>query len=92
MLGIFYHRKLPHRHFQAVFVIGAHPLHAPAVLVAMVIGLMISLVQATTQIQEQTLTFVLKLVAVMVILSLTGPWCMENGYFTHTEQFPKYLR
>ncbi|MFN8005421.1 MAG: flagellar biosynthesis protein FliQ [Terriglobia bacterium] len=70
-------------------------LSAPAVLVAMVIGLMISLVQATTQIQEQTLTFVPKLVAVMVILSLTGPWCMvQLMAFTQNilEQFPKYLR
>ncbi|MBL7685694.1 MAG: type III secretion system export apparatus subunit SctS, partial [Deltaproteobacteria bacterium] len=51
-------------------------LSAPAVLIALIIGLAISLVQATTQIQEQTLTFVPKLIAVMVILSLTGPWCM----------------
>ncbi len=69
-------------------------LSAPAVLVAMVIGLLISLVQATTQIQEQTLTFVPKLVAVMLVLALTGPWSM--GYlkiFTENilKQFPKYL-
>ncbi len=69
-------------------------LSAPSVLVAMIVGLAISLVQATTQIQEQTLTFVPKLVAVMLILALTGPWCMVQLItFTKNilEQFPKYL-
>ena len=70
-------------------------LSAPAVLVAMVVGLMISLVQATTQVQEQTLTFVPKLVGVMVILALTGPWTMMQLIsFTQNvlEQFPKYIK
>ena len=70
-------------------------LSAPSVLVAMVIGLIISLIQATTQVQEQTLTFVPKLVAVMAILALTGPWCMvQLVIFTQNilDQFPKYLR
>lgn len=70
-------------------------LSAPAVLVAMVVGLVISLVQATTQVQEQTLTFVPKLVSVMVILALTGPWLMVQLIsFTHNvlDQFPKYIR
>jgi len=69
-------------------------LSAPSVLVAMTIGLIISLIQATTQIQEQTLTFVPKLVAVMAILALTGPWCMQQlVVFTHNilDQFTKYL-
>lgn len=70
-------------------------LSAPAVLVAMIIGLLISLVQATTQVQEQTLTFVPKLVAVMVILALTGPWLMVQLIaFTQNvlDQFPKYIK
>jgi len=70
-------------------------LSAPSVLVAMVIGLIISLVQATTQIQEQTLTFVPKLVAVMAILALTGPWSMvQLIIFTQNilDQFPKYIK
>ncbi len=69
-------------------------LSAPAVIVAMGIGLVISLVQATTQIQEQTLTFVPKLVAVMVVLALTGHWSMVQLItFTHNilDQFPKYI-
>lgn len=51
-------------------------LTAPTVMAAMMIGLAVSLVQATTQIQEQTLTFVPKLVAVVVMLAITGPWTM----------------
>ena len=51
-------------------------LTAPTVMAAMMVGLAVSLVQATTQIQEQTLTFVPKLVAVIVMLAITGPWTM----------------
>jgi flagellar biosynthesis protein FliQ len=46
----------------------------PAILSGLGIGLMVSLFQAVTQIQEQTLTFVPKMVMVMVVLSLTFPW------------------
>ncbi len=70
-------------------------LSAPAVAVAMVVGLVISLIQATTQVQEQTLTFVPKLIVVMVVLALTGPWCMVQliGFTQNIlDQFPKYLR
>lgn len=49
-------------------------LTAAPVGAAMIVGLAISLVQATTQIQEQTLTFVPKLVIVVVILAFLGPW------------------
>lgn len=69
-------------------------LSAPAVLVALIIGLLISLVQATTQIQEQTLTFVPKLVGVFLILALTGPWLMSQMIaFTKAlfEGFPSYI-
>ncbi len=51
-------------------------LTAPPVLVAMLVGLVISILQATTQIQEQTLTFVPKLVAVVVTLAFAGPWML----------------
>jgi flagellar biosynthetic protein FliQ len=49
-------------------------LSAPVVLAALLVGLFVSLVQATTQIQEQTLSFAPKLVAVMIALAVTGPW------------------
>ncbi|MCE9625819.1 MAG: flagellar biosynthesis protein FliQ [Deltaproteobacteria bacterium] len=69
-------------------------LSAPAVMVALTVGLMISLVQATTQIQEQTLTFVPKLVGVFLTLALTGPWLMAQMIaFAKTllEGFPTYI-
>ena len=47
---------------------------APAVLAGLLVGFMISLFQAVTQIQEQTLTFVPKIIAVFVVILVTGPW------------------
>lgn len=47
---------------------------APAVLAALFVGLVVSLLQATTQIQEQTLSFAPKVVAVLVALVVTSPW------------------
>jgi flagellar biosynthetic protein FliQ len=48
------------------------------------VGLVISVLQAVTQIQEMTLTFVPKLVAVAVIMVVAGPW-MLNTLLTFTE-------
>lgn len=55
---------------QALFL--ALILTGPPVLIAMIVGLVISILQATTQIQEQTLTFVPKLVAVVLTLIVAG--------------------
>ncbi len=49
-------------------------LSAPVLLVAMVVGLVISIFQATTSIQEQTLTFVPKIAAILLVLALLGAW------------------
>lgn len=49
-------------------------ISAPLMLVALVVGLTISLLQALTQIQEQTLTFVPKILAIFVTLILTLPF------------------
>jgi flagellar biosynthetic protein FliQ len=46
-------------------------------LAAMVIGLLISIFQAATQINEQTMTFIPKIVAVFVTLLIFGPWIIE---------------
>jgi flagellar biosynthetic protein FliQ len=46
----------------------------PAVMVAMVVGLAIALIQALTQVQEMTLTFVPKIVAIMVTIAVTAPF------------------
>jgi len=47
---------------------------APAVIVAMVVGLLIAFFQALTQIQEITLTFVPKIVAILLAVALSGPF------------------
>ena len=52
-------------------------LAAPLLLSALLIGLLVSIFQAATQIQEQTLTFIPKLVALVIALVFTGPWLLE---------------
>ena len=47
---------------------------SPVLLAGMVVGLLIGLLQALTQIQEQTVAFVPKLIAMVLVLSLTLPW------------------
>lgn len=49
----------------------------PALGIGMLVGLIISIFQATTQIQEQTLTFVPKIVAVLVSIVIFGPWMIR---------------
>lgn len=49
-------------------------LAAPFLLVGMGVGLIIAIFQATTSLQEQTLTFVPKIAAILLILFLLGPW------------------
>ncbi len=51
---------------------------APGLLVSLVVGLIISIFQTVTSIQEQTLTFVPKILAVFVTLMLTGGWMLEK--------------
>ena len=50
---------------------------APMLIAAMVVGLLISIFQAATQINEQTMTFIPKIVAVFVTLLIFGPWIIE---------------
>jgi len=49
---------------------------APMLGLGMLVGIIISILQATTQIQEQTLTFVPKIVAVLVAILIFGPWML----------------
>jgi len=51
---------------------------APMLLTSLVIGLIVSILQTITSIQEQTLTFVPKLVAVFVVLILAGSWILNS--------------
>jgi len=50
----------------------------PLLILALVVGLLVSIFQATTQIQEQTLAFIPKIVAVLLGLVFFGPWMLAN--------------
>lgn len=68
---------------------------APLLLVSLIIGLIISIFQTVTSIQEQTLTFVPKFLAIMLILVLCGSWIMNNvvDLFTSLmEHIPEYIQ
>jgi flagellar biosynthetic protein FliQ len=59
-------------------------LGAPAMILALVVGLLVSFLQAITQIQEMTLTFVPKLVVIMLSLILFLPFMLQTLIsFTH---------
>ena len=51
---------------------------APVLLVSLIVGLVISIFQTVTSIQEQTLTFVPKLLAIFLAILLCGGWIMDN--------------
>ena len=51
---------------------------APLLLVVLVVGLVVSIFQAATQIHEATLSFVPKLVAAVLVLAVAGPWMLST--------------
>ncbi|ABF86537.1 Flagellar biosynthesis protein FliQ [Myxococcus hansupus] len=68
---------------------------APPVLMSLLVGFIISLFQATTQIQEQTLTFAPKVVAVFGVLALAGPWIgsqLVRFTFHVFDRFPALIK
>jgi len=68
---------------QAVFTV--LKAAAPMLILALVTGLVVSVFQATTQIQEQTLAFVPKIVAVLLAIVIFGPWILNTVVdFTYT--------
>jgi flagellar biosynthesis protein FliQ len=76
--------------FKTVLIVSA-----PALLVSLVVGLLISLFQAVTQIQEYTLTFVPKIIAVFVTLFLFFPWIARTLVTFTTElitKIPVYIK
>jgi len=68
-------------------VIMALMLSAPMLLVALVLGLLVSVIQAVTQIQEQTLAFVPKLIGVAVVFLIALPWILQTLIRYTTELF-----
>lgn len=61
---------------QAISV--AFKVAAPVLLTALAVGVVVSVLQAATQIQEMTLTFVPKVIAIAIVMLLTGPWMMRT--------------
>ena len=61
-------------------------ISAPVMLTALVVGLIVSFIQALTQIQEMTLTFVPKILAMLVVMMLTLPYM-----FQHLEDYTQSL-
>jgi len=53
-------------------------LAAPVLLAGLAVGLLVSVFQAATQIQEQTLSFIPKLIAMVVALMVMGPWMLQK--------------
>ncbi len=53
-------------------------LSLPVLLIGMIVGLVISIIQATTSLQEQTLTFVPKIIAILMTLVFLGPWMLSS--------------
>jgi len=51
---------------------------APVLIAALTVGVIVSVIQAATQIQEMTLTFVPKVLAIAAVLLFTGPWMMRT--------------
>ena len=73
---------------ESVMTIGQHALEmtmmlaAPLLLVALAVGLLVGIFQAATQINEMTLSFIPKLIAIAVALLVAGPWMLREliGY------------
>ncbi|QEK12261.1 flagellar biosynthesis protein FliQ [Crassaminicella thermophila] len=59
-------------------------LSAPMLVLGLIVGLAVSVFQATTQIQEQTLAFVPKILSVLVAIIIFGPWIL-NRILNYTE-------
>ena len=65
---------------------------APILVVVLVLGLIISIIQATTQIQEQTLTFVPKLIATAIVGLILGSWMLHTVMSFTTRIFDMIAR
>jgi flagellar biosynthetic protein FliQ len=67
-------------------------LSMPTLLVALTVGLIISIIQATTQIQEQTLAFIPKMVSIYLFLILFGGFLMDRLMIFSTNIFSDFSR
>jgi flagellar biosynthetic protein FliQ len=77
------------------FIVLVLKMAAPVLLVAVIVGLMVSVIQSVTQIQEQTLTFVPKIFAGIIVLIIAMPWMVETfvtGVNAMFDYLPTFLR
>ena len=68
---------------------------APMLIVSLVVGLIISVFQTITSIQEQTLTFVPKFIAIMAVMVLAGGWIlnsMSDLFVQLVQSIPQYIK
>ena len=69
---------------ETVVTVGRHALEmtlmlaAPLLLTALAVGLIVGIFQAATQINEMTLSFIPKLLAMAAMLAITGPWMLRT--------------
>lgn len=70
---------------RAVWV--AIEISAPVLVAALATGVLVSIIQAATQIQEQTLSFVPKILMITLALMLCGPWIMQTMMGFTTDLF-----
>lgn len=70
-------------------------LSAPILVTTLVVGLLVSIFQALTQINEATLTFIPKMIVVAIVIVLAGPWMLDlmKGYTVKLfENVPNLVR
>lgn len=63
---------------------------APMLVISLIVGLIISIFQTITSINEQTLTFLPKLLAIFAVLVLAGSWILDNLVSYTTELFTNF--
>lgn len=86
---------------ESIMEIGQHALYvamlvaAPLLLTALAVGLLVGVIQAATQINEMTLSFIPKLIAMALVALITGPWMLRLlVQYTHQliESLPGAIR
>ena len=68
---------------------------APMLIISLVVGLIVSIFQTVTSIQEQTLTFVPKFIAIMAVMVLAGGWIlnsMSDLFVQLVQSIPQYIK
>lgn len=65
-------------HLLADMLWNALLISAPLMAVTLAVGLLISVIQVVTQVQEQSLTFIPKIIAAVIVLVVFGPWMLKR--------------